>query len=114
MQASLSERADRIARNEALVRAVNERVAQVNQVNGDVGSEFVEFLCECGDADCVEAVPLTLDEYESVRASATRFVLRPGHDAPDVERVVAESDRFIVAEKHSGEAQIAKATDPRA
>jgi len=110
--AAVSERAERIARNEALFRAVNERVAQVSQLDGE--GEPVEFICECGDADCVEAVPLTLDEYETVRSSASLFVLRPGHEAPNVERVVLRNDRFLIAEKHSGEAAIAEATDPRA
>jgi len=110
--AAMSEPAERIARNEALLRAINERVAEVSQVDGE--GEPVEFICECGDADCVEAIPLTLDEYESVRSNATWFVVRPGHEAPDVEKVVLRNEQFVVAEKHSGEAEIAEATDPRA
>ena len=47
--AAVSDRAERIARNEALLRAINERLAEVSQVDGE--GEPVEFICECGDAD---------------------------------------------------------------
>jgi len=108
---SVSERTDRIARNEALFRAVNERVSDVNQASDE--DELVEFLCECGDDECVEPVALTLDEYETLRSVASHFVLRPGHEDQGVETVVARDKRFVVVEKHAGESQIAEATDPR-
>jgi hypothetical protein len=111
--AAVSERTDRIARNEALFRAVNERVAEVSQHQAAYGGEFVDFLCECGDDECVEAVALTLDEYETLRSVATRFALSPGHEALDVETVVARNERFFLVEKHGGESGIAEATDPR-
>jgi hypothetical protein len=42
------------------------------------GPEIWEFTCECGASDCRVQVPLTLDEYEALRA-AGRPVLAEGH-----------------------------------
>ena len=57
---------ERIARNEALFREVNERIAESAQRFESQGAEFV---CECADQDCTERVEATLDEYERVLIS---------------------------------------------
>jgi hypothetical protein len=44
-------------------------------------------------------VELTRDEYERARARPTTFVLLPGHERPDLERVVHKNDRFVLVEK---------------
>ena len=103
-------RKERLARNEALFREVNERV---KEFSGDSGLEFTEFICECGDADCTETVPLTRAEYEQLRADPVLFAVVPGHSIPDIEDVVSEGERFDVVRKHEREQAIARATDPR-
>jgi len=42
------------------------------------GPDRWEFRCECGAADCLEKVSLTLAEYEAQRAVG-QPVLAPGH-----------------------------------
>ena len=54
-------RKDRLARNEALFREVNERVREVGE---RAGLDMIDFICECGDAGCTAAVSLTESEYE--------------------------------------------------
>ena len=44
----------------------------------DAGEETL-FFCECGDGDCVERIPLRLEEYESVRQDRTGHVVADGH-----------------------------------
>ena len=39
------------------------------------------------------------DVYERVRADATHFLLRPGHEDPTVERVIETHDSYVVVEK---------------
>jgi hypothetical protein len=89
---------------------VNERVLDVR------GEELptTDFLCECGNLDCIESVPLTRNEYERVRANASLFVIAPGHAIPQVETIVESSERFQVALKDPEERRISEATDPRA
>jgi hypothetical protein len=103
-------RADRIARNEALFRDVNERIRDLSE---EAGRELVEFLCECGDDDCVERIALTPAEYERVRADPVLFAVAAGHVVPQVERVVAANERFETVRKLPGEQAIARQTSPR-
>jgi hypothetical protein len=99
----------RVGKNEALFREVNERIREITTYDGGV-----EFLCECGDPECTQPIVMSLAEYESVRSRATRFVIVPGHEVADVERVVERTDRFAVVEKLPGRpASLAAETDPR-
>lgn len=110
----MTAREARLAKNEALFRGVNEKVKDVKEDLPEVGPDtMVEFICECGSDDCVEQVPLTLAEYERIRAVSTHFLLKPGHEILDVESVVDREGRYIVVEKDEEEARIARATDPR-
>jgi hypothetical protein len=110
----MSSREERIARNEALFREVNERIRQVRAGAGDLGSrDTFAVLCECGDQNCVEEIRLTPQDYERIRADPRQFVITPGHGVPDVEEIVDEGEGFEVARKHEEEAEIAERTDPR-
>jgi hypothetical protein len=99
---------DRFARNEAIFREVNERVADV----ADSEARMTRFLCECGNLDCIEEISLTDEEYVKLRSNPATFAVVPGHVLEDVETVIEETDRFQVVEKHPREAAIAEATDP--
>jgi hypothetical protein len=106
----LDPREERIARNEALFREVNERVREVS----DAGpAELIGFLCECGDARCTESISLTRAEYERLRSDPLLFGVKPGHAIADAEDVVDVDDRFQMVRKHRDEGVIARATDPR-
>ena len=109
----MTNRAKRLAENEASFRDVNESLRYV-AAQGTATVETMRLVCECGDAACSEFVDVTATEYEGVRAVSTHFIVRPGHVAPDIEQVVVENDRFSVVRKRPGEpAQIAQETDPR-
>jgi hypothetical protein len=105
-------REERVARNEALFREVNERIKRVNE-HLETQDE-ADFICECGDADCTHPVSLTLAEYEDVRSRGTHFAVVPGHVVTDIERIVARYPRFAVVEKTEPQAAgIAAREDPR-
>ena len=96
---------DRIARTESLFRDVNERIAEAAE---RFDAPNAEFVCECADQECTDRVEATLNEYEAVRASGTRFLLRPGHEDTRVERVVERrGTRLAIVEKFN--AAIARA-----
>ena len=97
----------RRAKNEAMFREVNERVVELPR-----GRQF-EVLCECGDSDCTETVRITLEEYEAVRAHPTAFVVIPGHENPDVDRVRSEGPDFLVVTKEGSAGDLARQHDPR-
>jgi hypothetical protein len=99
-------------RNEALLREVNERIEDTSTALAP-DEELMHFLCECDDTACAEKVSATRAEYEAVRAVATHFIVLPGHEDPDVERVALRNERFLVVEKKGRAAQEAEKSDPR-
>ena len=106
-------RAERLARNEAAFRSVNEHIRDAAEQHGTDGHTY-EFVCECSNPACVERIMLTLAEYEAIRASGTRFVLAMGHQCAEVEAVVAEDADHVVVEKLGEAGRVADALDPRA
>ena len=95
----------------ASVDEVNERIADVSLRHG-IG-DALEFLCECGRRDCLEALSLAREDYEGVRAHSDRFIVAPGHDFPEFEEVVERRNGYLVVRKAGGAGTIAEATDPR-
>jgi hypothetical protein len=87
---------ERRAMTEALFRDVNERIAESAE---RFDAERTEFICECADPNCTHRVSASLAEYENVRAEPTKFLLAPGHEEDDIERVVSDRGRFRVVEK---------------
>jgi hypothetical protein len=86
----------RRARTEALFRDVNERIAESAE-RSDV--TVTEFVCECSDPSCTHRMDATLDEYERVRSDAATFMVTPGHEQSDIERIVRDGRRFNIVEK---------------
>lgn len=109
----MAERAVRIAHTEALFRSVNERIAESAE---RFDANEAEFVCECADPACAERVPATLDQYEEVRSDGTHFLLVPGHELDEFERVVKrlDSKSAIVEKFHGAVARITRRLDPRA
>jgi hypothetical protein len=103
-------REERLGKNEAVFREVNERIRDVTIVPAET-----QFLCECADASCTAPVNMSLSDYEAVRANPRHFLIVPGHEVLEVEDVVEEHGAFTVVRKKAGDpAEIAVATDPRA
>jgi hypothetical protein len=107
----VDERSARLAANEAIFRAGNERIdALVGGQNGTTG-----YMCECGDGKCFQQVDLTTTEYEEVRSHPARFFVASGHeDLTAGEVVVDEAPRFTIVEKRGGEREIVERSNPRA
>jgi hypothetical protein len=108
----MTDREARIAMNEAIVREINEGIEEAKASLTPEGDAPI--MCECGNLDCELLIAITVSEYEDVRQNARRFVVVKDHVIPDLERVVAETERFAVVEKVEGtSAEVAEATDPR-
>jgi hypothetical protein len=87
---------ERRATTEALFRDVNERIAEREK---GFEADRTEFVCECSDPNCTHRVPASLTEYEEVRDEPTTFLVAPGHEQGDIERVVEDRGRFRIVEK---------------
>ena len=104
----MTTREERVGQNEAFFREVNERVKEVNETFSTLTGTG-DFVCECGEATCVERIRLPMDSYQAIRADPALFAIVPGHDKPDVEDVVEEHGEYAVVRKHEGgPAQLAR------
>ena len=106
------ERVRRLALNEAVVREVNEAVESI-AAEWFADEEAIEFRCECIDLTCDARISLLRTQYEWVRASPVRFVVMPGHEDPEIERVVRDLDGARVVEKIGPGHEVAEETSPR-
>ena len=105
-------REERLARNEALFRDLNEQVELVAQPLSDDGHLFA-FFCECSNIDCTLSMPMSLAVYEDVRSDPTTFVVAPGHDLPEIEEVVRRTPDYQVVRKQGDAARFVAEEDPR-
>jgi hypothetical protein len=109
----MNTQAERIARNEALFRQVNEQVESLNDAFGTLANRMI-VVCECGSDTCIEQIDLTREEYEGVRQDSAQFVVKPGHLLDRFEYVTAKADRYWIIKKEAGEPQqVAADLDPR-
>ena len=90
-----------------MFREVNEQIVGVSDGHGST-----ELVCECSNTDCIDVVAITNSEYDRIRATPTWFVIRQGHEIPQIERVVSEGDGYAVVEKVVAE-EYMEETDPR-
>lgn len=107
------ERAERAAQNQALFRAIDERI---NDSSWDVVPEPLEphvavdrWICECANVGCFDRIALSAIEYEHVRAVGWRFAVAPGelHVDPDIETVTDRQEAFWTVEKSGAARSIA-------
>jgi hypothetical protein len=61
---------------------------------------------------CIASIELTFGEYETVRSDSTGFLVTPGHQIAEIERVVSEDKHFVVVDKVVALDDL-EATDPR-
>jgi hypothetical protein len=106
------EREVRAARNQALFRAVNEKMRELNQAFSVV-TETYAIACECLDTTCVETLHISMDDYLEVREHSSRFVVLADHIYLDVERVVAGHDGYVVVEKNVDVSKVIDAPQPQ-
>jgi hypothetical protein len=114
MTEELTWRAERLAKNEALYREVNEQIAALNEAFDAAAGIGGEWVCECSNTECTVMVKARFDEYEAVRSNPRRFIVYPGHVDLEIEHVTEETERFTIVEKLGEAARVAESTDPRA
>jgi hypothetical protein len=109
----MDERARRIGENEALFRKINDNLEGLNSAFATI-TGTTDIVCECGALDCTEHIVLERATYERLRGHSTWFAVVPGHDIPEVERIVERHDGYDFVEKDpGGPAELAEARDPR-
>ena len=93
----MSRSADRAAKNEELFREVNSNIAQLEERFGS--DRTIELICECERVLCHKGVEVELTAYSDARSSPLRFFVLPGHEDPEIEKVVLRTPGYLVVEK---------------
>ena len=88
-------RLKRQARNQMVLRDVNERIARLADAYR-VFREPYDFLCECSVTGCRTTVRATIGEYDLVRSHPSTWIVAPSHDDQEREQIVYRTDRFAV------------------
>lgn len=101
----------RLAENEVIFRQANEKVSrelddlrQAAASDGHTGmvpdkDPELHFYCECSDEKCRKRIVMSPAKYKQLHQNSSQFVLLPGHNVPELERVVDGSKEYIVVEK---------------
>ena len=84
----------RLEHNEAVFKAVNEEIDDRTEDTRDA-----EYVCECSDTGCSATLRLTHPQYEHVRSEPNWYAVLPGHEMPEVERVVERFDGYLIVAK---------------
>ena len=100
----------RAARNESLFREVNQNIAQLEEQHGDTTTEPV-FVCECANDGCTERLTVDPETYRRVRREPRHFLVLPGHQDPQIERVVETYPGYLIVEKTGAAGQVAEQTE---
>jgi hypothetical protein len=102
--------------NESRFRLVNERLRDLVIDDAERHGEHAELLsvvCECGDVDCTAKIEVPLATYEWTRSGSARFVVVPGHEITDSERIVEQGNGYLIVEKFGDARAAASELDPR-
>ena len=107
--------AEKVARNNALFREVNDRIEFAAADAGLVGNNLVPFICECSDGACTTIIRLSLDAYRHVRSNPRWFAHALGHEESrdGVVTPVERHDTYVVVEKVGRAGAITQALDER-
>ncbi len=88
--------AQRVARNQALVRRVNEEIRKLSETRRRK-ARLVGLVCECSRSRCFAPISVALDAYETLRRDPRHYLVAPGHVwAPLEERVVVRTDSYWI------------------
>jgi hypothetical protein len=93
---------NRVARNHALFRDVNERIYSLTAEFGSHPADdglSLSFVCECGNVTCASQVLVETDDYSRIRSNPAHFVVLAGHELPELERVVEIRGSYVVVER---------------
>jgi hypothetical protein len=110
---AMDARHQRVSRNEAMYRAVNREIERVTQQSGGGPEDRLEVICECGADGCSATLEITPAEYDDAHAQRDRFVVAPGHEDTEIERVVTRAERYLVVDKFGEAERIAEAEEQR-
>jgi len=96
-----------------MYRAVNLEVERVSEELGGGRNDRLEILCECGEDGCDTTLDVSRGEYEETHQQGDRFMVAPGHEDEQIERVVRRTPEYLVVDKFGAAERVAEAEERR-
>lgn len=102
----------RLAENELAFRQPNEKTIQGMERLQELAKEDdqlsvlpisdmeLQFYCECSDENCRQRIKLGIEDYRVIHEHRSRFLVVPGHDIPEVEKVIESKPDYAIVEKY--------------
>ena len=92
-----------LSKRDCFRRRLNESIRATHTPRTRLDPSMPAWACECGDEGCTEAVNLTVQEYDAIRANPARFLIAPcvEHVAHGVGHVAERHDRYWVVERRA-------------
>jgi hypothetical protein len=78
---AMDPRAERVAKNEASHRELNEEIEMSYESRPE--DAYMDVVCECGQGNCDVFLKVARDEYEEVRADPRHFLIVRDHGRGD-------------------------------
>ena len=98
-----SPRALRMRKNEELMEQLNRRIeralGEIRDEEDEDPDAPIAFLCECSQLDCRERIRMSPSRFDRIHRDPDLFILSPGHEIPDVERVVDQEGESLIVRK---------------
>ena len=91
----------RKVRNEVLAKGLNQKLESLVEQGEEepVDQHPVDFFCECSTATCAERIRLTVARYDAIHSMPQDYIVRPGHQDQEVERVVDSEPGYLIVRK---------------
>lgn len=93
----------RALENEQFLESINERLkASLLEVREEAGEDpdaHFRFFCECSDLTCRERMHVRPSRLTAIHEDPDQFLLIPGHEILEVERVVDQEEDYLIVRK---------------
>jgi hypothetical protein len=93
----------RLRENEEIMEAVNRKaeaaLKRIRREDGFDADSPMDLFCECSDLQCRGRIRILPARFHELHRDPEQFVVLPGHEIPEIERVVGEEGVFLVVRK---------------
>jgi len=96
-----------------MYRSVNLEMERVSEELGGGPNDQLPILCECGEDGCETTLDVSRGEYDEAHQQRDRFMVTPGHEDEQIERVVKRTPEYLVVDKFGAAERVAEAEERR-
>jgi hypothetical protein len=88
------------------IRALEHEEGHATFINRN--DEPLHFHCECSADECNERIVIPPSEYNALHKVNNQFIVAPGHERADIERVIEKRSQYYIIEKYHEPPKTAK------